>query len=182
MGNIQNREYYDNAYLTRPEYDLHYTKSPYFELWREVMDLVKSYSKDVNIIEVGCGAGQFAHYLYDEKYIKYVGFDFSNVAILKALKHIDGMAFLCENIVNMNRVYDCGLLITLEVLEHIDDLTMLNNWHDTDIIFTVPDFDDPAHARFFGTEQDVRDRYEDHIEFESIEKFDKYFVCKGRIK
>ena len=181
MGNMQNSEYYDNAYLTRPSYDVHYTKSEYYELWVEVIKLVWQYDKDVPITELGCGTGQFAEVLFDEGYKNYCGYDFSKVAIKKA-KARTKQLFFVENSLELIEWRAYKLLIALEFLEHTDDIKILKPRHDSEIIFTVPDFDDPAHVRHFKTEQEVRDRYTEYIDFESITKFGKYFICKGRIK
>ena len=175
-------EYYDNAYLTDSSYDVHYTKSIYYNIWVEVIKLVWQYDEDVPIVELGCGTGQFAKVLFDEGYKVYRGYDFSKVAIEKAIEK-SPLTFLFRDITS--EIYSCNLLIALEVLEHIDDMKLLKRNHNhycPDIIFTVPDFDDPAHVRYFKTEQDIRNRYAEYIDFESITKFWKYFICKGRIK
>ncbi|HDY90115.1 MAG TPA: class I SAM-dependent methyltransferase [bacterium] len=183
MGSIQNSEYYDKIYSTDPSYDVHYTKSVYYTMWLEVMKLVQTYAKNTIIMDAGCGTGQFAQMLRENGYTKYIGMDFSEVAIQKAKEKFDSnssITFICYDV--NEGMGQCNLLIALEFLEHIDDLIFLKDYTDTDIIFTVPDFDNPAHVQYFSNEESIRIYYKNHIEFESITKFHKYFICKGKIK
>lgn len=181
MGNIQNKKYYNKAYLTRPGYDLHYKKSEYYPLWQEILKLLETY-KNTLILDIGCGTGQFAQMLKENDFKYYYGFDFSKVAIEMAKRKVSVPYLFIERAIMKLQLVK-GLLVCLETLEHIiDDIKFLRNHKSMEILFTVPDFNDPAHIRYFDTGKDVLRYYKDIIEFERINKFDKYFICKGVIK
>jgi len=71
----------------------------------------------------------------------------------------------------------------LEVLEHIrDDRAIINNIKkETDMIFTLPTFNDPAHIRIFRKLSDIKKRYSHDIDINKIVRIDKWFVCWGKV-
>lgn len=180
---MRSEEYYSKIYLNDPNYNCHYTKSIYYELWKYLMKYLTDY-KNTKIYEFGCGVGQFANMLNDEGFKEYIGIDFSQVAIDKAidLKLKESFNFICGNIINW-KIPNGDLILALEVLEHIDDYELLNNQiSGTHIIFTVPNFDDPAHLRYFKSTNEVYERYVEHINFNLIDQFYKYYIVNGEIK
>lgn len=188
MGEIKNSEYYDNAYKERANYKCHYKKSEYFSLWTKVIEVLKNIEIEYPfILELGCGTGQFSHYLYDEMFREYVGIDFSSEAIkiaheLKKRKKLFPLCFLKADILQKktyNLIYN--ICILLETLEHTDDFKVLKNIEKGNhIIFTVPNFNDPAHVIYFKTAEEVLNRYKDYIDFLKVEQFNHYFIGVGK--
>lgn len=83
---IQNSQTYDEVFQAQGDagsYTLPYWQSCYYPLYKRVLRSVRKNSLS-HLLEVGCGAGGFAHLLLN-KYpdIQYCGFDFSQVAIEK---------------------------------------------------------------------------------------------------
>jgi predicted TPR repeat methyltransferase len=66
-------------------FNLPYKASPYYPLFKYVLKELRR-SNVQSVLEVGCGAGAFAHLLHEKTDIKYRGFDFSDVAVEQAAK------------------------------------------------------------------------------------------------
>lgn len=178
-------EYYNKVYKSSTTYNLHYLQSPYLPL---LVSILSKIPRDVAILELGCGTGQFAKMLHDFGYTDYVGIDFSQVAIQSAKERVPDGTFYCENLFNglvRELLQAIGLCyICIETLEHIeDDLgLMANMWHGNDIIASVPTFDSESHLRYFTDDRDIIDRYGDLIHLTEITKIDRFFVFTGTIK
>jgi len=181
MSIERNAGYYDEIY-SNPDsgYRLSYFDSTYYNLWKRVLLLIPK--TDLTVLEVGCGTGQFAEMLLDQRSnITYRGIDFSDVAIKAAnqLGNSIGIFFTTES------AYDCKIsiddfIICLETLEHIDDFKFIERIPmGVEIVFTVPDFNDPAHVRYFKNINEIVTRYSRHLDFSHCEKFDSWFVCKA---
>lgn len=167
-------EYYDKVYLHHPEYGVPYQESPYFDLWQRVMAL----TPEVEIVELGCGTGQFARMLFDNQKPYKIGYDISVVAVRMAIETNPTFNFkvldLCKGPI------DGDFFIALEIFEHTKDYRIIENIGlGKEIIFTVPDFNDPAHVRYFHSVNEVVERYKNVIRFSHIEKFMSWFICKG---
>lgn len=181
MGDYKNSEYYDYIY-TGGKYKLNWMDSVYLKLWTEVLTCL---NKEDNILEVGCGTGQFADMLREKGFNNYKGFDFSKGAILECEKK------------NLNCVVEDALkketynseyhtVIALEVFEHTDDIKIIENvrkaTQSVKLVITVPDFDDNSHVRFFNSMSQVITRYEPHMRIEEMRKVEKWFLIKGYIE
>lgn len=176
MGQLQPSEYYDKVYAESPEYNKHWSESKYLPLWEEVIKLIPH--KNEFIIDLGCGVGQFGQMLHDKGYRSYIGYDYSQIAIKKADEK--GLQCYQMDLLENKVVYHWNLAIALEIFEHTNDFKILDNMpKGITIIFSVPDFDDPAHIRHFNTIEKVRQRYNPYIEFESLVKFERYYLGKG---
>jgi len=160
-------ELYDDSYKSGGAgsiYHMHYKQSIYYPSWQIAMSCLKDLDRETQILEVGCGVGQFANMLFDYGFLNYTGFDFAAEGIALAKKnnpeHADRFfvadAFQTEL---MEKQY--GLIIAFEVLEHIQkDLELINKIQPgTKILLSVPNFNDPYHVRCFASEKEVRDRY-----------------------
>lgn len=145
-------------------YHRHYQQSFYYPSWKKAMTYLNTLKRDISILEIGCGAGQFANMLFDSGFTNYIGFDYAEEGVVLAKQNnpeqagrfFVGDAFQTEL---MEKQY--GLVICFEVLEHVqNDLTLLQRIRSgTKMLLSVPNFDDPYHVRYFKNEHEVRERY-----------------------
>lgn len=160
-------------------FDLPYRRSPYFPLFRAVLAQVP---KAAGVLEVGCGTGTFAHYLFDKRRgTPYVGFDFSEVAVEKARKRTGrrepffvGDATKAASYQDLH--YDT--IVCTEVLEHLeDDKGVVRQWAaGTHCVCSVPNYDADTHVRHFRSEDEVRERYAELIDIRAIRRLRKPFL------
>ena len=155
-------------------YDLPYWHSSYYPLFKRVLrEVVRHRARSV--LEVGCGTGGFAHLLMEKTAIDYRGFDFSEVAVKKAVARTQRPnAFYVGDatlpVAYEHQAVDC--VVCTEVLEHIEqDLEVIANWTPgTFCVCSVPNFDADTHVRFFGSTDEVRARYGQVIDIEKIDR------------
>ena len=177
-------KYYDDAYSVRPEYSCNYNESYYIFVWRAVVAILEQYYKP-KILELGCGTGQFAHFLEDNGFIDYLGCDFSKKGIEIATNMSNQKFFVCD--IKGIEKYNCEVVVCLEVLEHIEkEIELIKSIpKNTDIIFTVPTFGDPAHLRFFKNKEDVINRYDisysEILELKQSKESEstEFILCRG---
>jgi len=151
-------KYYDNIYSQ--DYDT----SRYENIYKSVKDIINYDS----ILDIGCGIGELSKYFESEKY---QGFDFSTSAVSKANKNYDDKIFYTGSVYNKNNYLYADWYVMLEVLEHVDDLKLLENIDSGQkLIFTVPSFPDPAHLRTY-TREIVQERYKDILEIVKIYRY-----------
>lgn len=175
MSRERGADYYDDIYSRyQDKYNCHYTESEYYPLWKRVMELLP---KNVGITELGCGTGQFGRMLMENDYMYVIGYDFSLEAI-RVAKEYNKRLFEQSNI--MLEILDGDLFIALEVMEHVRDIKLLESLPlGKEIVFTVPDFNDESHVRYFRTLNEVVNRYNQNICFQHVEKFHRWYICKG---
>lgn len=178
MGEYKDKEYYDKIYLSSEKYKCNYNDSPYYDLWEECIKHIPDYS---DILEVGCGVGQFYEMIINKKYINnYIGFDFSKIAIDM---HPSKFAYVgdARNKNEYPSENHYNFIICKEVLEHLaDDIDVIRKWKsNTSFLITVPCFNDPAHVRYFKNINEVRDRYTKHLNIKDIIICDKWFIILG---
>ncbi len=132
--------YYDNLFTNNQD------MSRYEEISKEVGRMVGG----KKVLEIGCGLGQLIKYVPN-----YSGFDFSN----KAIEIIgDGRTWV-GNAYEKKNYRDADVYVALEVLEHLDDLKVVDNIPSgKQFIFSVPSFTDESHLRTY-TENMVRNRF-----------------------
>lgn len=180
VKNQKGPDYYSQIFRDSQEFQGPCRDSCYFVLWTQVLRIVRQFTSP-RILEIGCGTGQLAHYLYDEGFRDYHGFDFSPVAVDLARKRVN-LSFVVGDAEDPAS-FDCNynLVIATEVLEHVkDDLGILANLKaGTPVIFTLPRTDDPSHVRVFGTLADIVSHYYTHVAFRGIIPVDQWFVCHG---
>jgi len=166
--------YYNKIYRESSEYKLPYNRSCYFDLWNIILGLIPV---KIPIIELGCGTGQFAQMCIDAEKNYLYGYDFSLEAITIAKENGLNVCELAD-ITKVN-IGDC-FIVCLETLEHTRDFKVIENIGlGKEFLFSLPDFNDPAHVRYFHSINNIVDRYKNVIKFEHIQHFQKWFICKG---
>jgi SAM-dependent methyltransferase len=169
----QGAKYYDDKYAASSSYAQSYRDSHYLPQWVQVEFWLRPF-KDKTLLDLGCGPGQFAEMLDDLEYPNYTGLDFSPVAIKKA-KTRSSYPFHTADLYKEDLASkSADVAICLEVLEHLDrDQEVVEKLPEgTFCIFSVPDFDDPGHVRWFRSEYQVRKRYYKYVAIEDIQ-----FIC-----
>lgn len=185
MGEEQGPKFYNMLFSKSKEYNKHYSKSVMFPVFQQAMKMVQEIKREIQsdpcIIELGCGSGQFAHYLVDKKFSRYTGFDFCERALSIARKNSNQEFILkdCRDKFMFDKPVD--IVIALEVLEHIqDDLAILSNVPSkTSIICSLPTFISKSHVRCFPTENSILTRYNSFLRINSVVRIDRWFVFRG---
>ena len=182
------KSFYDDIYSESEIYNSSPENSVYLPVWHCVLENIKA-NIIKNIVDVGCGPGQFAQYLFNHiSNISYTGLDFSSVAIQLAKLRCSKGQFFVKNILESDSLgnFDVDLYIALEVLEHIDkDLDLIERIPlGKLVIFSVPNFDSFGHVRFFKNEESIMNRYQRYfdkikVQTVSITLPSKIFVFKG---
>ena len=165
----QAASFYDERYANSEEYRKPYWQSRYYFLWTVVLDRLRHGSAK-QLLEIGCGSGQFAELLQRDLPLGYKGLDISAEAIKQArAKGIKDFQFeeadaLTSPLLSGN--YDS--VVCMEVLEHIEkDLELVTRIRPgARCLCTVPNFPYFSHVRHFESEQQVHERY-GHL-FESL--------------
>jgi 2-polyprenyl-3-methyl-5-hydroxy-6-metoxy-1,4-benzoquinol methylase len=176
-------EYYDQIFTRVEDYRAHYRDSRYFVLWTQVLQFLRKVPAP-KILEIGCGPGQFAHYLYDQGFRDYHGFDFSPEAVRRARENSPQSFDVGDAMSPDFYKRDYNVAIVLEVLEHVqDDLGLLANLRPgTVLFFSLPTFDDEAHVRFFPQPRQVVDRYQSRVDLRRLVALDAWYVCAGIVR
>lgn len=176
-------EYYDKIFTSVDDYRAPYRDSRYYVLWTQVLAFLRRVESP-KILEIGCGPGQFAHYLYDEGFRDYRGFDFSPEAVRRAGEVCPQSFQVGDAMDEDSYTADYNVAVALEVLEHVsDDLGLLRHLREgTVLIFSLPTFDDEAHVRFFRTPQDIAQRYGSLVNIRQIVPIGPWFVCAGFVR
>jgi SAM-dependent methyltransferase len=162
-------------------FDLPYRRSPYFPLFRTVARLLPR-ATPPKVLEVGCGTGPFAHYLFDSRPdAGYVGFDFSPVAVDKARQRTGRADRFFVGDATRPEVYrslNYDTIVCTEVLEHLEqDRDVVQQWAGgTRCICSVPNYDADTHVRHFASEAEVRERYGALIDIRGIVRLHKPFL------
>lgn len=145
----------------------------YKNLYLRVAEIIAE-SDIKSIIDVGCGIAELS------KYVKcdYTGIDFSekaiaiartktpNVSVEDIYSYVEANSFKLLDLLFKKNTY-----VILEVLEHIDDLKLLNSIEQgSRIIASVPSFSCPSHLRRY-TKKIIEDRYKGIININTIERF-----------
>lgn len=164
-------EAYDAIFNDGAQYVRHYTATWYYPMFQECLEQTVAQGAR-GVLEVGCGAGAFAHMLLDHTDITYQGFDFNTVAIGHARRRLGR-----EDLFSHGDALDKGMytgtfdcILCTEVLEHIErDIDVIRNWPPgINCVCSVPNFDDPTHVRLFVDEAEIIARYGNVIDITRI--------------
>jgi len=159
--------YYDRMYEQSSWYSHPWQGSPYLPVWMRIVDVLAANNAS-SIYEIGCGPGQLAGCLNQHlPKIAYAGIDFSPKAIEIARRKnagkIPAEAFAVADMRD-GEVFDRDFdtVIATEVFEHIDDDQGFIRRIPSGklVIFSVPNFDDPAHVRYFSGYSDAARWYQ----------------------
>ena len=182
-GKEQPAKFYSTVFRSDHDYHGHYSNSRYYGLHKRIYDLLTC-GQDARILELGCGPGQFAHFLQDEGFTNYLGIDFSDVAIemarLKSEQEFrvgDIFAFDYDN-----EPYD--VVVLLEVLEHLNkDVELIRKirtgaW----IVLSVPTFGASSHVRIYVSAEQIIERYGSYVKFAHITAAGPYWIASGEVQ
>ncbi len=174
---------YDAVYATGGAelvYDLPYRRSGYYPLFKAVLQTLRSHGSR-SILEVGCGTGGFAHLWFDtDAALKYRGFDFSPVAVERAMKRTRRPEVFFVGDARKPSSYsgEFDTIVCTEVLEHIDaDLEVIEQWTEGSFcVCSVPNFPAENHVRVFSSDDQIRERYGALIDISKIFKVKKPYL------
>jgi len=173
----QKASYYNKIFKKAKHYKCGFEKSEYYNVWFELIGFLPP-DKSISITDVGCGTGQLLQMLEHYNYCNLMGFDFSDIALKEAIEKTQFASIYYGNIHNTRVISD--VIICTEVLEHIEnDCEVLEKFEAKQIIITVPEFNDPAHVRYFESVEDVRLRYGKYFKCFEIIKVQRWFILNG---
>ena len=178
MGCEMKADYYDKVYKEEDKYRLHYKDLPYYPIFQVAVGMLSDIDNP-QILELGCGTGQFAQMLWDKGYLCYKGIDFSEAAI--------GIATgKSPQVFEVGDVFDASYegfntVVVMEVLEHIEnDLQLIGCIPEgMNVIFSVPNFADPSHVRRFGSKEEVEQRYGGLIDVKDYVFYQHWHIVRG---
>jgi 2-polyprenyl-3-methyl-5-hydroxy-6-metoxy-1,4-benzoquinol methylase len=183
--------WYDAVYQTSTEYRLHYTESRYYFLWTVIVDRLLR-SPLPQILDLGCGPGQFAELLADKGIVAYRGLDFSQQCIEQARQRCPTFQFDVADISSTplleESVYDT--VIALEFLEHVEqEIHVIRRLRKgAHFLASVPNFPYTSHVRHFTSTQEVQDRYGACFSRFRVDAFDedakgkRYYLMDGVVQ
>ncbi len=160
-------DYYDNVYTEK------YDAERYKNIYQTVLDWLHE-AQCQSILEVGCGCGDLARLVTEENF-EYSGFDFSDMA----LEQIKNKSIKTAEKCHLGNAYDkenysgdYDTVIAIEVMEHLDDLKVLNNIpFGKRVILSLPDYMAWSHLRTYKSEKEIRSRFEKFIDISRIVSF-----------
>lgn len=163
----KNADYYDTAYEEK------YDAERYTDIYRTVLEWLGE-NKESSVLEVGCGCGDLACLIVKNN-IEYQGFDFSQ----KALDQIEAKSTDTRKKCTLADAYDkenykenYNTVIAIEVMEHLDDLKLLNNVRaGTRMILSLPDYMAWSHLRTYDSPQEIQNRFGALVDISKIETF-----------
>jgi 2-polyprenyl-3-methyl-5-hydroxy-6-metoxy-1,4-benzoquinol methylase len=178
MGVEQPASYYDAIYRTAKKYNRHYTGVRWLPLFERAKELLTK----GNILELGCGVGQFAHLIYDSLGRDYTGIDFSKEAIDRCkAKNLKGYHFIQGDVYKVLQYDNFDNVVALETFEHLNDIEIISNIPSgKHLVISLPTFKNEAHLIWFDNESQIIDRYKNLIKIEAIELISDWFLFSGK--
>jgi 2-polyprenyl-3-methyl-5-hydroxy-6-metoxy-1,4-benzoquinol methylase len=155
----KNAGYYDSIYHRG------YDTSGYRPLYEIVMGILRQIPSP-RVLELGCGIGDLGRMIVEEGFA-YRGFDFSPEAIRQCRRIGPAENFTVGDIygADVYQPVNYNTIIALEVLEHVDDLRVMDMIPPgVRFIASVPDYDDAAHLRLYrDIRRDIVDRFRPYL-------------------
>ena len=154
-------KFYDKVFSETAHYRGPPEDSPYYILWKEILEkLVKGKQR---ILDIGCGPGQFAELCVAAGH-EYVGLDWSSKAIeLAEARNLDIELYNIDIEKNpwILKAFSCDLITFIEFMEHVKlDREVLDSVPPCkQVILTVPNYPAHTHVRQFKTLEHVVQRY-----------------------
>jgi 2-polyprenyl-3-methyl-5-hydroxy-6-metoxy-1,4-benzoquinol methylase len=163
-------------------------------VYNKIIELLPQ-EKNIKILDVGCGRGTFIGILLSNNYSNICGIDFSEWCINYCRNKFDSIPFIKINLKNILCfkliIENFSIIISTEVMEHIlDDISIIKAIpKDHIFIFSVPNFDNEGHVRWFNNIDEIKNRYEKFLKieesfefklFEKKENTQKIFLIKSR--
>lgn len=170
MGQEADVSVYDALHATVEQDEGAKGRAVYAALFRAMLGLIARRGS-TSVLEVGCGSGLFAEMLIRQAGVAYRGFDFSPAGVAHARARLPEATLSVGDALSPESyagTYDC--IVCSEVLEHIPgDLDAVALWPSgTFCVCSVPNFDYPTHVRLFRTEQQVRERYGQALDIQTV--------------
>jgi len=165
------------------EYIKHYKKSFYYPIWQHIIKYIRQI-KNPKILEIGCGTGQLAHFLYDEGFKDYKGFDIDSDMVEKAKRNSKQNVFIANAEDKENYIGEYNIIIATEVLEHLkDDLVVINLIKKgVNFLFSIPSFKCDGHLRWFNSAPEIMNYYYDCLYIKELRRLknpSKWFIGWG---
>jgi len=177
-------EWYNEMFENTPRYARHYSTVRLYYVFAVVLQMMRKNVRNPDILEIACGTGQLAHYLFDEGFRKYRGFDFSDVALTIAKSKKLPFKFFKGN-VHDKKLYQGNYNVVLgtEILEHLeDDINPIKNMRKGVLgIFSVPNYICKGHVRCFKGQDQVKRRFGAVLDIKDIVFVHRCFVFSGRV-
>lgn len=152
----QGHEYYDAIFARG------YVTRGYYPLYEQVLRMIEQPGPPRGVLEIGCGVGDLGRMIVERGY-PYRGFDFSPVAVECSRKLCPEGKFVTGDAYNSSAYlpHDYDTVVALEVLEHLDDIRIIENIPaGVRLIASVPDYDDVAHLRLYqDPHRDIVERF-----------------------
>ena len=156
----------------------------YMPLYKAVINYLPEVGSCGTIVDLGCGVGNFTKVLLEAGYIDYLGIDFSEVVLNVAIDRFPNVRFILRDLRDKKTsviLEKYKIFVILETLEHInDDLGVIKKIpKDSLVIFSVPNFDNKFHVRYFNNTKEIIDRFINILDVYDYKIIsDKYFVFK----
>ncbi len=184
--NYFTKESYNKKYKESNVYSKHYKNIIYYPIWKYI---IENLNLNDSILDLGCGPSHLGHMFYDNGFKSYTGIDFSSTAIDMAKEKLPDYYNLIEaNLEDINYdKYENHIIVATEVFEHIkNDITLIKELPKSRILFSVPNFWSKNHYRIYYNENEIREYYNNIIEFFIIKKFNitnknNIYVIIGKI-
>jgi trans-aconitate methyltransferase len=179
MGKELNKEFYDSVFEyggSEEMYFKDYKETSWFPVWSKIIDIISD-GNFKNVLDIGCGPGQFANQLIDTlPEIKYTGLDFSYIAIDQAIKRVPSFNFIIADALKFDfNSLEYDVVVSTEFLEHVvQDKNILQSLKSGVLILaTLPNMDSEGHVRFLSKDVDaarseILDHYGDICEILEI--------------